>query len=95
MTDKDALLKERFDKAVVIASEMSPLPPDIMLEFYAYFKQATKGDHLFSFNANNQEDSDLRSSFKFNAWMQLKGISAEEAKKEYIKLVELHTNTKI
>jgi len=95
MTDKDTLLKQRFEKAVVVASKMDPLPPDTMLEFYAYFKQATKGDHVFSFNANNQENSDLRSSFKFNAWMQLRGISPTEAKEEYIKLVEKYTNTEI
>ncbi len=89
--ESDLKLKERFDKAVVIASEMDALPPDIMLEFYAYYKQATKGDHFFSFNAN-QETSDVRNSFKFNAWMQLKGISPKKAKKEYIKLVEKYTN---
>lgn len=88
--NKDVLLQERFNKAVTIASRMEPLPPDIMLEFYAYFKQATKGDH-FSFNANQNQD-DVRSSFKFNAWMQLKGISPKNAKVEYIKLVEQHTN---
>lgn len=91
--DKDALLKKRFDKAVMIASRMDPLPPDIMLEFYAFFKQATKGDH-FSFNAN-QEQGDLRRSFKFNAWTQLRGISPKRAKKEYIKLVEEHTKQTI
>ncbi|MDO6737826.1 acyl-CoA-binding protein [Wenyingzhuangia sp. 2_MG-2023] len=90
--DKDSLLKIRFDKAVEIASEMEALPPDVMLEFYAYYKQATKGDH-FSFNANHQQD--LRNSFKFNAWMQLRGITPKQAKKEYIKLVEKHTNQQI
>ena len=89
MTDKDVLLKERFNKAVKMALDMKPLPPDVMLEFYAYYKQATKGDH-FSFNANIGED--LRSAFKFNAWTQLRGISPKKAQKEYIKLVEKHTN---
>lgn len=94
MTNKDVLLKERFDKAVKIASEMDPLPPDTMLEFYAYYKQATKGDHFFSFNAN-QNSGDLKRSFKFNAWMQLRGITPKKAKKEYIKLVEKHSNQTI
>ncbi|GGF76792.1 MULTISPECIES: acyl-CoA-binding protein [Wenyingzhuangia] len=88
----DSLLKERFNKAVKLALEMETLPPDIMLEFYAYYKQATKGDD-FSFNAN--QDQDLRSSFKYNAWMQLRGISPKQAQKEYIKLVEKYTNQKI
>ncbi|NIJ45999.1 acyl-CoA-binding protein [Wenyingzhuangia heitensis] len=91
---KDALLRERFDKAVKIALKMDPLPPDIMLEFYAYFKQATKGDHFFSFNAH-QEKKDLIDSFKFNAWMQLKGISPKQAQIKYIRLVEKHNNITI
>ena len=93
MMNKDPLLKERFNKAVKIASKMDPLPPDIMLEFYAYYKQATKGDH-FSFNAN-LEPGDLKQSFKFNAWMQLRGITPKQAKIKYIRLVEKHTSKTI
>lgn len=92
MGTKDPMLKERFNKAVKVALDMKPLPPDVMLEFYAYYKQATKGDN-FSFNANIQ--SDIRNTFKFNAWMQLRGISPEEAQEEYIKLVEKYTDKKI
>jgi len=91
--DKDALLKERFDKAVMIASQMPPLPPDIMLSFYAYFKHATKSDR-FGFNTKIEKE-DLKSSFKFNALTQLRGICPKKAKKEYIKLVEEHTNQTI
>jgi diazepam-binding inhibitor (GABA receptor modulator, acyl-CoA-binding protein) len=31
---------------------------------------------------------DVRDAFKFNAWTQLNGMSQEEAKKQYIKLVK-------
>lgn len=55
--------------------------PDEMLKLYAFYKQASFGNK-FSFNSG----LDVRSAFKFNAWMQLNGMSAEEAKKEYIKL---------
>lgn len=73
----------KFKKAYQKASELEEkLPPDIMLRLYAYYKQAVKGDR-FTFNDN----SDLRNAFKFNAWMQLRGMSEREAKKEYIKLV--------
>lgn len=57
--------------------------PDVMLKFYAYNKQANFGNK-FSVNS----ELDVRSAFKFNAWMQLNGMSAEEAKKEYIKLAK-------
>lgn len=72
-----------FKEAYKIASKLEEkLPPDVMLRLYAYYKQAVKGDR-FTFNDN----SDLRNAFKFNAWMQLRGMDENEAKKEYIKLV--------
>ncbi|PKH50968.1 phosphatidylserine decarboxylase [Tenacibaculum sp. Bg11-29] len=73
----------QFQKAYKEASKLRErLPPDVMLKLYAYYKQAVKGDH-FSFNTNNG----LRNAFKFNAWMQLKGMSEDQAKQEYINLV--------
>ncbi|WP_299002688.1 acyl-CoA-binding protein [uncultured Tenacibaculum sp.] len=73
----------KFKEAYKIASKLEEkLPPDVMLRLYAYYKQAVKGDR-FTFNDN----SDLRNAFKFNAWMQLRGMDENEAKKEYIKLV--------
>jgi acyl-CoA-binding protein len=80
----------KFEKAFEKASEMTEkLPQDVMLEFYAYYKQATTGDN-FTFNAN----FGVRNAFKFNAWMQLKGISPEDAKKKYIDLVNNYTSKK-
>ena len=83
----DKKLHEEFEKAYAKASAMKTrLPQDTMLLFYAYYKQATAGDN-FSFNAN----FDVRNAFKFNAWMQLKGISPEEAKRKYIELVNKYS----
>lgn len=77
-------LDKEFEKAYEISSTTNiKLPPDIMLKFYAYYKQATKG--------NNYEepsgDIKLRNAFKLNAWFQLNYLSEDDAKKEYIKLV--------
>ena len=77
----DYLFKEAYEKA---SNYKEKLPPDTMLKLYAYYKQAVKGDH-FSFNANI--GSDLRNAFKFNAWIQLKGMNEDQAKQEYINLV--------
>jgi len=83
----DSKLQKNFDMAYAKASAMAtPLPQDVMLLFYAYYKQATSGDN-FSFNAN----FDVRNAFKFNAWMQLKGITPDEAKLKYIELVNKYT----
>lgn len=76
-------LNVKFNEAYEKASKLEEkLAPDIMLRLYAYYKQAVKGDR-FTFSEHN----DLKNAFKFNAWMQLRGMSVKEAKKEYIKLV--------
>ena len=80
--DKD--LDRAFEEAYKISSETNiKLPPDIMLQFYAYYKQATKG--------NNYEQPsgkvELRNAFKLNAWFQLSHLTEDEAKVEYINLV--------
>jgi acyl-CoA-binding protein len=67
-----------FDK---ISKLRKALAPDVMLKFYAYYKQATFGNN-FSYSSGQ----DVRSAFKFNAWMQLNGMTAEDAKRAYIKL---------
>ena len=84
MVDDD--LDAKFQEAFEIASNMEKkLPPDVMLRLYAYYKQAVKGDDQPSLNANISE---LRSAFKINAWIQLRGMDSNEAKREYIKLVQ-------
>lgn len=77
-TDLDKEYKTAFDK---ISKLKEALAPDIMLKFYAFYKQASFGNN-FSFDSS----LNVRSAFKFNAWMQLKGMSTEEAKREYIQL---------
>lgn len=84
MTEKD--LDTRFMEAFEIASRMSQsdLPQDTQLRLYAYFKQGSVGTPSANFNAN----FDLRNAFKTNAWMQIRDMSAQEAKENYIALVE-------
>lgn len=77
-------LNKEFEAAYLKASTTDiKLPPDIMLQFYAYYKQATKGNNY----ENPSGDIELRNAFKLNAWFQLSHLSEKEAKKEYIKLV--------
>jgi len=85
-------LELKFLKAFEIASQMEQqLPPDIMLKFYAYYKHGMEEPTNQKIPANN----DLRNAFKLNAWMQISHLSKEEAKIEYIKLVEEYTKSKI
>lgn len=79
----DTELNKNFKKAVERASKIQEaLPPDTLLRLYAYYKQAIKGDN---FTMNTEQN--IKSAFKFNAWIQLKGMSEEQAKQEYINLV--------
>ena len=79
-----AQLNIEFDEAYEYASKTDKkLPPDIMLQFYAYYKQATKGNNYEQPSGNIE----LRNAFKLNAWFQLNHLTEDEAKIEYIKLV--------
>jgi acyl-CoA-binding protein len=90
MEEKD--IDKRFRKAFEIASSMTQkLPPDIMLQFYAYYKQATIDTPFY----NPSGDNELRNAFKLNAWFQVSQLTPEEAKKKYIELVEKYNDIKI
>ena len=83
-------LNTKFDKAFQSISMLEEsLAPDVMLKFYAYYKQATTGDTF-----STSGESDVRNAFKFNAWAQLNGMSQEEAKRKYISLAKEILNTK-
>ncbi|MDG1529590.1 MAG: acyl-CoA-binding protein [Polaribacter sp.] len=78
----------QFQDAYKIVSSLSQdeFAPDIMLKLYAYYKQATYGDNNPAFIET--DELDLRNGFKLNAWIQLRGMSIENAKKEYVKIVK-------
>jgi acyl-CoA-binding protein len=83
MNAKD--LDIRFQEAVKIASEMTQasLPQDVQLRLYAYYKQATFG----TLEPRQTTTYHLRDAFKTNAWMQISHLSAEEAKEQYIEII--------
>lgn len=82
----------KFQKAYEITSSMTEkLPPDTMLKLYAYYKHATRGIHIVRPSGENN----VRNAFKLNAIFQLNEITEEEAKLEYIKLVEEIIHRKI
>lgn len=73
-----------FQKAYEKASNTSQkFPPDLMLKLYAYYKQAT--EHTSAYIPSG--DNDVKNAFKLNALLQVKGMSIQEAKEAYIKLV--------
>jgi len=84
MTEEERI-EEEFLKAYEKASSTSKkFPPDIMLMFYAYYKQATETGGIYTPSG----EFDVRSAFKLNALLQVKGLSVPEAKVKYIELVK-------
>ena len=83
MNKKD--LDTRFLEAVEIASQMTQasLPQDVQLRLYAFYKQATYG----TLSYNHSESYDLRNAFKTNAWIQISHLSVEDAKEQYIEII--------
>jgi acyl-CoA-binding protein len=76
----DIQFQEAFEKA---SNMTQPLPPDVMLRLYAYYKQATFG----TTNYNRSDNFDLRNAFKSNAWIQISHLTQDEAKLLYIETV--------
>ncbi|MFD2516604.1 acyl-CoA-binding protein [Salinimicrobium flavum] len=78
---------KEFMEAYKKASRTSQkFPPDIMLQFYAYYKQATEQEGIYTPSG----EDDVRNAFKLNALLQVKGMSTKEAKQKYIELVNKH-----
>jgi len=76
-------LKSRFIEAVDYVNEYTkPIPADILLKLYAYYKIANK-----NFD-NPGSKTPLINAFKANALIQAQNIDRKKAMKEYIDLVE-------
>ncbi|NKI33368.1 acyl-CoA-binding protein [Croceivirga thetidis] len=85
----DEKLHKKFNKAVDFVNDYTePLPADLLLKLYAYYKIANKNfDHPGS-------KTPLINAFKANALIQAKNISIEEAMQSYIKLVDIEIRMK-
>jgi len=82
-TTLDIQFKEAYKEISKLSQDQ--FAPDVMLKLYAYYKQATYGDNNPEYIETNELD--LRNGFKLNAWIQLRGMPINTAKKEYIKIV--------
>jgi diazepam-binding inhibitor (GABA receptor modulating acyl-CoA-binding protein) len=78
-------LNAQFEKAVA-ESKTLPEKPDNMtlLQIYALYKQASAGD----VDGKRPGFTDMVGRAKWDAWNELKGKTADEAKQEYIDLIE-------
>ena len=78
-------LKKKFDAAAAAVLKAGKDPgSDLKLKLYAHYKQATEGD----VTGEKPGFTDFVNRAKYEAWAKLKGTSAEDAMKAYVKLVE-------
>ncbi|WP_370391905.1 acyl-CoA-binding protein [uncultured Winogradskyella sp.] len=81
MTSEELDIK--FQEAVERVNEHTdPFPADFLLRLYAYYKKATN-----DYGRPNSRKP-IINAFKTNALFQVKDISQDEAKRQYIKLVK-------
>ncbi len=75
-------LHSEFEKAVArVNNYLEPLPADLLLKLYAYYKIANRN---FS---NPGSKTPLINAFKANALIQAQEMSQEEAMRAYVDLV--------
>lgn len=72
------------EKAKAVNNLPTKPSTDELLKLYALYKQATVGD----VNTERPGMFNLKDRSKWDAWNKLKGMSQEDAEKEYIELVD-------
>ena len=78
-------LNATFEAAVANSKNLSARPDNAtLLKIYALYKQGTAGD-----NAEKKPGfSDMVGRAKWDAWNNLKGTAPDDAKQQYIDLIE-------
>jgi diazepam-binding inhibitor (GABA receptor modulator, acyl-CoA-binding protein) len=78
-------LNEQFEQAVADSKNLSERPDNMtMLKLYALYKQGSTGD----VDGKRPGFTDMVGRAKWDAWNELKGQTADEAKQAYVDLVE-------
>ena len=78
-------LKAAFDKAMADSKNLSERPDNAtLLKIYALYKQGSTGD-----NTDKKPGfGDMVARAKWDAWNNCKGTAADDAKQQYIDLIE-------
>ncbi|BDX06234.1 acyl-CoA-binding protein [Planctobacterium marinum] len=77
-------LQEAFEQASTESKQLPQRPSDEdMLKIYALFKQATAGD----VTGDRPGIFDFVAGAKYDAWAEQKGKSSDDAKQEYVDLI--------
>ncbi|GAA4373759.1 acyl-CoA-binding protein [Hymenobacter koreensis] len=77
--------QEAFEQAAQRAQQLPSKPSNtILLQLYALYKQATEGD----ISGDRPGGFDFKAIAKYDAWSSLNGKSQDEARDEYVALVD-------
>ena len=79
-------LAQQFADAQARIKPVTGLGNDTMLELYALYKQATRGD----VTGDRPGMLDLRGRAKYDAWAKRKGMTRDAAMQAYVELVARH-----
>jgi acyl-CoA-binding protein len=78
-------LEQQFQQAADRSKSMTRRPSnEELLELYALFKQGSEGD----VTGDRPTGFDFKGMAKFDAWASRKGVSKEEAMRQYVALVD-------
>ncbi|MGN6804423.1 MAG: acyl-CoA-binding protein [Trinickia sp.] len=78
-------LDARFEQAQTDVKALPEKPGNMtLLRLYALFKQATEGD----VQGEKPGFADIVGKYKHDAWASLKGTAQDQAKQQYVELVE-------
>jgi acyl-CoA-binding protein len=78
-------LQEQFDQAMADSKNLPERPDNMtLLKIYALFKQGSAGD----VEGSRPGFTDMVGRAKYDAWTALKGTAQDEARQQYIDLIE-------
>ena len=77
-------LQSQFEQAALDSKSLSSKPDNnTLLQLYALYKQATKGDA----GGKRPGRFDMVGRAKYDAWEKIKGMSVDDAMQAYVNLV--------
>jgi acyl-CoA-binding protein len=78
-------LQAQFDQAMADSKNLPERPDNMtLLKIYALFKQGSAGDAV----GERPGFTDMVGRAKYDAWAALKGTSQDDARQQYIDLIE-------
>ena len=78
-------LQADFDAAVASSKKLATRPDNTtLLKIYGLYKQATAGDN----GEKKPGFGDMVGRAKWDAWNALKGTGSDDAKKQYVELIQ-------